>query len=254
MTGTRPARAATVEAVTFDFWNTLVVADPGATREARRRSVLATLAEHGHEVTAEDLERAFDAAVTAFDEAWAANRQFTAGDGAEEVMAALGRPLDRRTRTAVLDAFVGASEGLLPPLAPGVTDVLGSLVDAGIPVGIVCDVGLTPSVVLRRYLEAHGVLDAFAHCSFSDEVGVYKPDRAIFEHALEGLGGVPATGATHVGDLRRTDVAGARAVGMVAVRYRGLHDDAPRADDPAPEGHHVVDAHAELVVLLDLAG
>ena len=119
-------------------------------------------------------------------------------------------------------------------------------------VGIVCDVGLTPSPVLRGYLDAHGVLDRFDHWSFSDEVGVFKPDRRIFEHALEGLGGVSAERAAHVGDLRRTDVAGARAAGMTSVRYRGVNDD-PDADGELPEADHVLDDHGDLLEALGLA-
>ena len=95
------------------------------------------------------------------------------------------------------------------------------------------------------------MLELFDHWSFSDEVGAYKPDPAIFEHALAGLGGVAPSSAAHVGDLRRTDVAGARAMGMTAVRYTGAFDD---DSQPDPEGHHVVGAHAELPGVLGIVG
>ena len=55
----------------------------------------------------------------------------------------------------------------------------------------------------------------------------YKPAPEIFEHALAGLGGVDPAEAAHVGDLRRTDIAGARAMGILALRYRGVNDDEP---------------------------
>src|SRR5207249_2916452 len=64
---------------------------------------------------------------------------------------------------------------------------------------------------------------------FSDEVGVYKPDPRIFQAALGALGAEPSE-AAHVGDLRFTDVAGARAVGMRAIRFSGGRDD--EADGP----------------------
>jgi FMN phosphatase YigB (HAD superfamily) len=50
----------------------------------------------------------------------------------------------------------------------------------------------------------------------------------------------------HVGDLRRTDVAGARGVGMASVRIRAAHDD----DSALPEGDHVAASHAELREIL----
>ena len=50
----------------------------------------------------------------------------------------------------------------------------------------------------------------------SAELGAAKPERAIFERALE-LAGVPAERAWHVGDSVREDVEGARAAGIRAV-------------------------------------
>jgi FMN phosphatase YigB (HAD superfamily) len=48
--------------------------------------------------------------------------------------------------------------------------------------------------------------------------------------------------------LRRTDVAGARNLGMRSVRIRDRHDD----EDPFPEADFVVSSHAELRALLGL--
>src|SRR6185437_7984696 len=86
----------------------------------------------------------------------------------------------------------------------GIEECLAALRDAGVRIGIICDVGITPSVTLRRHLEDRGLLGYFAHWSFSDEVGVYKPDPVIFRHALAGLGVIDPADAAHVGDLRRT--------------------------------------------------
>ena len=60
--------------------------------------------------------------------------------------------------------------------------------------------------------------------------------------------------AAHVGDLRRTDVAGARAMGIRAIRYRGVFDDPGRADDGSDqvEGDAVTDDHADLLAALAL--
>ena len=59
------------------------------------------------------------------------------------------------------------------------------------------------------------------------------------------LGAEPAD-AVHIGDLRRTDIAGARAFGMGSVRYRGLADD----PEPGPEADFVIDYHRELPDLI----
>ena len=64
-------------------------------------------------------------------------------------------------------------------------------------------------------LRRAGILERFDGWAFSDEVGAYKPDPVIFHHALREIGGVEPGRAAHIGDLRRTDIAGARAMGMV---------------------------------------
>jgi putative hydrolase of the HAD superfamily len=53
----------------------------------------------------------------------------------------------------------------------------------------------------------------------SAELGVAKPNPALFRHALT-LAGVPAAAAIHVGDTPSEDVVGARAAGVRAVLLR----------------------------------
>ncbi len=240
------------QAVTFDFWNTLVVAHMEGTREQRRSAILAVLGEHGHhDVTAEMLDGVFEDTVRAFNESWAANRQFTAHDGAHHVVSTLGRDFTPFARDALIAAFLDAGVDVEVTLAPNVADVLAALDDADLRIGIICDVGMTPSTVLRGYLERFDVLRHFDHWSFSDEVGVYKPHPTIFRHALEGLGIGDPGRAAHVGDLRRTDIAGARAMGMLAVRYCGVEDDpiVPELGEPV-EGDHVIADHLDLLPVL----
>jgi FMN phosphatase YigB (HAD superfamily) len=109
---------------------------------------------------------------------------------------------------------------------------------------------MTASPILLSHLERHGVLKYFDHWSFSDKVGAYKPSRIIFEHALDGLGNIDPARAAHVGDLRRTDVAGAIGMGMTAVRYTGIFDD---SSQPEPEAHHIVGDHRRLPEVLGIS-
>ena len=54
--------------------------------------------------------------------------------------------------------------------------------------------------------------------------------------------------AAHIGDLRRTDIAGAQALGIIAVRYTGVFDDPGTADDGTDdvEADVVLADHADL--------
>jgi len=110
---------------------------------------------------------------------------------------------------------------------------------------LICDTGLTPGRVVRQHLDRLGLLAPLQAELFSDEVGAPKPDERIFRSALSELG-VAARGAVHVGDLRRTDVARTRKVGMTSVRLSASHDDATSL----PDADHVVDSHAALCDLL----
>ena len=236
------------DAVTFDFWNTLVCTSSSGTRDARRAALTAELARLGHDVDPDVLEAALDAAVAVFERHWHANEQFGAPEGALVLVDALGVPLDAAGRARLVEAFVDSAVDLAPELTPGAAEALRTLDDADVRIGIICDVGLTPSPVLRRYLDRQGVLGHFDHWSFSDEVGTYKPDPAIFAHALEGLGGVDPRRAVHLGDLRRTDVAGGRASGMATIRYAGRHDDT----GPGEEADVVLNDLGRLAAVLGL--
>lgn len=63
-------------------------------------------------------------------------------------------------------------------------------------------------------------LELFDYTTFSAEVRLIKPDRAIYEHTLRGLG-VRAEEALFVDD-REINVRAAREVGIHAVRFRSV--------------------------------
>ena len=65
---------------------------------------------------------------------------------------------------------------------------------------------------------------------------------------MSGLGVTDPFTVAHVGDLKRTDVAGARAVGMATVRFRGVGDD----PDGGDEADHVIDRLVDLLAVLGL--
>ena len=61
--------------------------------------------------------------------------------------------------------------------------------------------------------------------------------------------------AAHVGDNERTDVAGAKALGMTAIQYTGLYEMAGWLPEQAPGrlADHVIDDFAMLPALLGVA-
>jgi putative hydrolase of the HAD superfamily len=242
-----------IRAVTFDFWDTIVAAVAGSGDGMRRLQIdrfAGTIEAAGSPVPPERLDEAFDANWARFEERWVANAgQHTPTDSVDLIAAHVGLDLEPALRDELIDGFRLVGERVPLETGTGIEQALRSLRAAGIRIGIVCDVGLTPSPTLRRRLDELGLLAMFDAWSFSDETGWFKPAAEAFVPALQGLG-VEAAETAHVGDSRRTDVAGARSLGMVAVRFTGFHD---RPPDTGPEADHVIDDHRTLPVLLGLA-
>lgn len=239
------------DAVTFDYWHTLFRAgDPEDAKGRRAEWVSAVLRRFELEVADVKLREALDVTARAGHQNWVDNRQYYAPQASADLL----ELLEIQAEAELLDAMIKAYGGEdAPPVVEPTANVavaLGALRDAGLRIGIVCDVGMAPSPLLRSHLDKHGLIQYFDHWSFSDEVGVFKPAAAIFEHALSGLGVDEPGRVAHVGDLRRTDIAGAQAMGMTAVRYRGSNDDPGEPGDP--EGDLVLDDHADLATLLAL--
>ncbi len=237
---------ATIKAITFDFWNTIARSRSGeAMVEARHNAVAAACGAYDLEVEVELLAATLEEVTASYEGAWSTGTHFHPSEGAEMLVAALG--IEGTAREAVVEAFLTAGRGASLELSPDIRPCLETLDERGLRLGIVCDVGFTGGELLREFLAREGLLGYFSGWAFSDEVGHYKPAPQIFEAALAALEAEPVT-SMHVGDLRRTDIAGASALGMRTVRYRALHDD--RGEEGQREADFVIDSHRELPGLI----
>lgn len=97
-------------------------------------------------------------------------------------------------------------------MGEGVRETLDWLSARGIRLGIISNA----EGQIRRLLEHVGVHEYFGSVLDSKEVGLEKPDRRIFERALQELS-VGAHEAVHVGDIIAADIVGARDAGMIPV-------------------------------------
>jgi putative hydrolase of the HAD superfamily len=187
-----------------------------------------------------------DEAWSRHDEAWKQVETFGPGRMAaycleargiddDESIAELTREFEEASIQSGVDAVDGAAE------------TLQALKDAQIGIGLVCDTGFTPGRVVRDILDRVGLLQYLEVLCFSDEVGVPKPGNEIFAKALAELGVRPPE-AIHIGDLKRTDIAGAHDIGMHGVRFRGVHDDKTDAAD----AETCIDRHQDLLQIIGL--
>jgi putative hydrolase of the HAD superfamily len=235
-------------AVTFDCWRTLLVEEDWHEAHHRRADGLFHAArETGARVDFEEASAAFDRAWQRHVDLW----EQGVASGAREIAGWAMQELGALTHGAAFELLVAHFENashssrIVP--VPGAVETVEALARAGVPCALVCDTGLTPGRVVRQHLARLGMIPGLRAQLFSDEVGVPKPNPRIFRAALGALGVAPA-GAVHVGDLRRTDVAGARGVGMTSVRLAAAYDD-PAA---LPDADHVAPSHEALRAWLGL--
>jgi FMN phosphatase YigB (HAD superfamily) len=258
-----------IRAVTFDCWGTLIT-DSDLEGPFGVRVTALVEASDGRL----DMEGAEALLRRAWDEhhrSWVGGVQYGAPGMARFCAAELGAE-DALLRDRLQEAFEEAGRhGTLEAL-PGAVDVLATLRDAGIRTALVCDTGLTPGRVVRDFLSDVGVLPHLEFCAFSNEVGEPKPGAKIFNAALNAISAGPGE-AAHVGDLLRTDIHGARAIGMKTVRITAVNDDAatrfswdPNASfgttssdttvdiDDLGDADEIVASHAELIGALGRLG
>jgi putative hydrolase of the HAD superfamily len=100
-------------------------------------------------------------------------------------------------------------------LYPHVREVLDVLRER-YPLAVVTD---AQSANTRGELHKVGLLDYFDPIVISGDYGYRKPDRRLFQLALDGMGAA-AENALYVGNHMHHDIVGARAAGMTTVMFK----------------------------------
>jgi 2-haloalkanoic acid dehalogenase type II len=129
------------------------------------------------------------------------------------VMAEVGCDGDAAALHATQSAYWPA-----PPLRDGTLEFLAQV---SVPICVVSD---ADRATLAAAIALHGL--SFAAVVTSEDVGAYKPARAMFTAGLAALGLGPDE-VLHVGDSLSCDVAGAHAAGIRAVWVNRLGRPAP---------------------------
>ncbi|MFI5836622.1 HAD family hydrolase [Micromonospora sp. NPDC051300] len=149
-----------------------------------------------------------------------------------------GAPTDEQVARAAGHRRALARRVLARPPATTL-DVLDALRAAGHPLALISN---ATSETAEAWPDGP-LARRFDVAVFSSDVGVAKPDPAIYHIAAERLGVAPA-GCVYVGDGADGELAGAEAVGMTVLRTTELND-----TDPSWTGQ-VITGLAELPALL----
>ena len=229
-----------IRAVTYDCWGTLLKDRDWEGAMQIRISALRRFLKCSEDEASSLLEEAW----LHHDEAWKQVETFGPGRMAAYCLEARGI-FDDRAISALTEEFERASTQSGVDAVEGAKDTLVALEKAGIRRGLICDTGFTSGHVVRELLESCDLIQHLEVLCFSDEVGVPKPGNEIFAKALAELGVAPRE-SIHVGDLRRTDIAGAHDIGMHATRFRGVHDD----QSDVADARIVIDRHEQMLELI----
>ncbi|MGH7277812.1 MAG: HAD family hydrolase [Candidatus Rokuibacteriota bacterium] len=213
--------------MTVDFWGTLLFDGPGSDdryRAPRLNEFEAILKSEGVPMSRSALERGYTASAVWLGKVWSRHRDVPVVEHVRAVLAAEDRGLPDRLSPAAMAALVEAYARPLLRVPPTVDDgalaALTTLRARGYTLALVSNTMRTPGMTLRKLLAMYRLLDCFAHTTFSDEVGVRKPDPQIFALTLNAVAG-EAMSAVHVGDDAVLDVQGARAAGMRVIQVTG---------------------------------
>jgi putative hydrolase of the HAD superfamily len=229
-----------IEAVTFDFWDTLAIDDSDEPKraalglpskpEARVQLFVAKIRARHPQITARRAAAAYQAANERFRHDWHNEHRTPSVTTriyyAYEHLGLKPGPGEYAGLVREIDELVRAIETMELRIPPNFTSGIHQtiqLLAQEYRLGIISDTIHTHGRGLRHLLDQQGVLQYFSYFIFSDEIRVAKPATTVFRQAALGLGLSPAN-IVHVGDRESNDVLGPRAVGMKAILFTGIVD------------------------------
>ena len=230
-------------AVLFDLDGTLISEREGVERS--RAAVASLIRDHGHDVSdaqySSAAQQAIDDALAANHGSWPAtfSRQEAIRRAliANDVPADLALPCEqvyKRERMANL------------ALLPDALEIL-DLVQGHGPLGLVTN---GDSAEQREKLRRCALMEYFDPLVISDDLGIAKPEPAIFQQALDALE-IPARRAVYIGNSFANDVEGGAAVGLETIWLDERGDGPPANAKYLPTA--TISALRELPPLLGLA-
>ncbi len=233
-----------VNTITIDFWNTIVIAKSnGDDRQAARiRGVQELGSKYNSSITEEQVQKARKYADDQFEKEWLGKqRTQPTYELISNMLEYLAIPAQEEEIDQLVEIFQNSMFDGPPDLAPGVDEALQQLYQVA-PLVIISDTMFSPGKVLRSYLREKRLYNYFHYFVFSDEIGVSKPHFRAFEKALATTG-TPPHESVHIGDIDQTDIVGAQNMGMKSILYTGVSD----ADAAKTSAHYVCPTWKDIV-------
>jgi putative hydrolase of the HAD superfamily len=229
-------RDRSIRAVTFDLWETLLLEWNGASDKrslARQRHVTKILNKLGLKTTQRQVTKAESKTVDWLLRIWNRNRDVSHIDQLRTLISFVSNGnvnLKDEWIAEISAAYISGLFEVPPRLSWHAHEILQWLKDRNMHTGLICNTGLTPGFALRRLLMQYNVNEYFDHMVFSDEIGIRKPDPAVFRLAAKKLKTKPAH-IVHIGDNLKLDVWGAKNAGYKAIHLRSQEGHEKKAEN-----------------------
>lgn len=244
-----------LKAVLFDLDHTLIDWDHASSWHeyhiSRMQVILDFMRDAGHITNGATAASLFETMAQILNNAWDNSQTtFVAPNMSQAIIAALadaGLPTAHLDPDTVMDLYDWqAREGEIP--FPDVPEVLPQLAATGVTLGIVTNAS-QPMRYRDRELIALDLIDWFPDCRIAAvDVGVVKPHRAIFEHALDLVGAEPQE-TVFVGDNLFADIKGAQGIGMRGIWRETAREESLNDETITPDG--TITTLHDLLPLLD---
>ncbi|MGE3062843.1 MAG: HAD family hydrolase [bacterium] len=206
-----------IKVVSFDLWNTILTGSD-ASENHKSEMMRQSLSKEGYNFSLDEIKLAVKKAWEYFNVEWL-EKYYTlqTSASADVVFSELNIEPSDKLKKEVLEIMQKNLMITENRIIDGMKELILSLKEDYM-LAIISDSGFTPGRYLREVIRQVGLNDAFSIYAFSDEVGVSKPHRKIFEYVLMSLGAKPYE-AVHIGDIPVTDIKGANEIGMRSVHF-----------------------------------
>jgi len=206
-----------IKLVSFDIWQTLLLSNP-AYKVARSEALRAHLG--AESVVLEEFSKIMKQVDEEIDEiSDATGVQYGLAERVKKIYERVpaGNKMETLTDEHV-NAFEPIADQLVVDNLPTILekdllDTLAVIEQRGIKMAVMSNTGFINGKQMRMVLEQLGILPYISIQIFSNEVGVSKPNKLIFE-ALVEKSGVDGSMILHVGDNYKADYLGAKSSGL----------------------------------------
>jgi putative hydrolase of the HAD superfamily len=211
-----------IKAITFDCWDTILDDDVTRTEE-RKKFFQHVFKENGFPLDDNEFNRLFKEEGKIFQNYIIENRKTPNSSMRVDTIARLADvDISDSEKNKIAQYSDNIALQFRPPLVPLITEVLEQL-SSKYTLAVICNTGWHSGKIVRQLLEGYNLPGYFSHLTFSDEAGIAKPHKQIFEYTLEKIG-FDTRDSVHIGDSEYSDIVGAKEAGMKAILFTGIND------------------------------